>query len=195
MCKYGILLTLHSKVKNPRGIPQAPFVEKVEDYVKDPADFEKILSIFQERLQQYKYMEQSKINAAKQFKAKIPEIKDSLTMVQFLNSKKDSDESIETNYELNETLYTTAEIQPTDKVLLWLGADVMLEYPIDEAIELLEDKLSKTKKNLEISEEDAEFLRENITTMEVNTARLYNWDVERRRNIRLAEQGTKNLSI
>lgn len=140
-------------------------------------------------------MEQSKINAAKQFKAKIPEIKDSLTMVQFLNSKKDSDESIETNYELNETLYTTAEIQPTDKVLLWLGADVMLEYPIDEAIELLEDKLSKTKKNLEISEEDAEFLRENITTMEVNTARLYNWDVERRRNIRLAEQGTKNLSI
>lgn len=183
------------KIKNPRGIPQAPFVEKVEDYIKDPADFEKIMSIFQERLQQYKYMEQSKMNAARQFKTKIPEIKDTLTMVNFLNTKKDSEESIETNYELNDTLYTTAEIQPTDKVLLWLGADVMLEYPIDEAITLLEGKLSTAVKNLEISEEDAEFLRENITTMEVNTARLYNWDVERRRNIRLAEQGTKNLAI
>ncbi|CCH41977.1 Prefoldin subunit 3 [Wickerhamomyces ciferrii] len=183
------------KEKNPRGIPQAPFVEKVEDYIKDAADFEKILAIFQERLQQYKYMEQSKLNAVQQYKTKIPEIKDTLTMVEFLNTKKDSDESIETNYELNDTLYTLAEIKPTDKVLLWLGADVMLEYPIDEAIELLNEKLSIATKNLQISEEDAEFLRENITTMEVNTARLYNWDVERRRNIRLAEQGTKNLKI
>ncbi|CAJ0751835.1 14231_t:CDS:2, partial [Entrophospora sp. SA101] len=29
--------------------------------------------------------------------------------------------------------------------------------------------------------EDLEFLREQITTMEVNTARVYNWDVKKRR--------------
>ncbi|ODV72329.1 tubulin-binding prefolding complex subunit PAC10 [Cyberlindnera jadinii NRRL Y-1542] len=186
---------LNSKVKNPRGIPQAPFVEKVDEYVKTSDDFDKVMQLFQERLQQYKYMEQSKINAQAQFMKKIPEIEESLRMVRFLKEKNESQESIDTNYELNETLYTTATIEPTDKVMLWLGADIMLEYPIDEAEELLVEKLSTAKTNLEISEEDAEFLRENITTMEVNTARLYNWDVERRKKERLAEEGAKNLRI
>ncbi|ONH69621.1 Prefoldin subunit 3 [Cyberlindnera fabianii] len=184
---------MNSTVKNPRGIPQAPFVEKVDDYVKKPEDFEKVMAMFQERLQQYKYMEQSKKNAAAGFKKKIPEIDDSLKMVELVKKKKEAQESLETNYELNETVYTTAEIEPTDTVLLWLGADVMLEYPLDEAIELLTEKLATAKSNLQISEEDAEFLRENITTMEVNAARLYNWDVERRKNLRLAEEGVKNL--
>jgi prefoldin subunit 5 len=186
---------INSKVKNARGIPQAPFVEKVEDYVKNPSDFEQVMTVFQERLQQYKYMEQSKLNSVKQFKKKIPEIEETLKMVEVLKAKNEAQESLETNYQLNDTLFTTAEIEPTDKVLLWLGADVMLEYPVDEAIELLQDRLNTAKSNLLISEEDAEFLRENITTMEVNTARLYNWDVERRKNVRLAEEGTKNLKI
>lgn len=170
-------------------------MEKVEEYIKNPEDFESVMQLFQNRMQQYKYMEQSKLNAQAQFRKKIPEIEDSLRMVEFLKEKKEAQESTETNYELNETLYTTATIEPTDKVMLWLGADVMLEYPIDEAEELLKEKLETAKSNMLISEEDAEFLRENITTMEVNTARLYNWDVERRKRDRLAEESAKNIKI
>ena len=47
--------------------------------------------------------------------------------------------------------------------------------------QLLNERLSKNQEQKWIVEEDLEFLRENITTMEVNTARLYNWDVERRK--------------
>lgn len=57
----------------------------------------------------------------------------------------------------------------------------MLEYTQDEAIELLSSKLSAAKQNLSNTIEDLEFLREQITVMEVNTARCYNWDVKRRR--------------
>lgn len=60
----------------------------------------------------------------------------------------------------------------------------MLEYPLDEAIELLAQKLADAKQNLDISQQDVEFLRENITTMEVNCARLYNWDVQRRQQMK-----------
>jgi hypothetical protein len=60
----------------------------------------------------------------------------------------------------------------------------MLEYTIPEAIELLESKLQGAKESLEICEADLEFLKENITTMEVNTARVYNWDVQKRREER-----------
>lgn len=52
---------------------------------------------------------------------------------------------------------------PTDEVYIWLGANVMLAYPMDEAETLLVERLGKAKKSLEDCEEDAEFLREQIT--------------------------------
>lgn len=60
----------------------------------------------------------------------------------------------------------------------------MLEYPLDEAISLLTGKLAGAEKSLESSKEDLDFLREQITIMEVNTARVHNWDVKRRRERR-----------
>lgn len=84
----------------------------------------------------------------------------------------------------------------------------MLSYALPEAIELLSSKLVAAERNrenaiqvgtrlvcaqLEFSggslsnfnvNKDLEFLREQITVMEVNTARVYNWDVKRRRERR-----------
>ena len=57
----------------------------------------------------------------------------------------------------------------------------MLSYPIDEAEVLLEGKLNTAKQSLQNCEEDLDFLREQITTMEVAIARVYNWDVVQRR--------------
>lgn len=84
----------------------------------------------------------------------------------------------------------------------------MLSYPIDEAEELLSSKLAAAKQNLENCEEDHDFLREQITvreadamiyrtvtvllticqTMEVATARVYNWDVTMKRKERLEQE-------
>ena len=60
----------------------------------------------------------------------------------------------------------------------------MLSYTQDEAIELLSSKLQAAQQNLKNTTEDLEFLREQVTVMEVNTARVYNWDVKRRRERR-----------
>ena len=68
-----------------------------------------------------------------------------------------------------------------------MQANVMLSYKIPEAIELLTAKLNNAEASLQSLEEDLEFLREQITVMEVNTARLYNWDVVRRRERRAKE--------
>lgn len=68
-----------------------------------------------------------------------------------------------------------------------MQANVMLSYKIPEAIELLTAKLNNAEASLQSLEEDLEFLREQITVMEVNTARLYNWDVVRRREQRAKE--------
>jgi Prefoldin subunit len=44
----------------------------------------------------------------------------------------------------------------------------MVAYPVDEAIELLTQKLELQGTNMKTCQEDLEFLREQITTMEVN---------------------------
>jgi len=44
------LLTALSAPTNPRGIPYAPFVDKVEDYVSSRAEVESTLKSFQEMI-------------------------------------------------------------------------------------------------------------------------------------------------
>lgn len=140
-------------------------------------------------------MELSKKQQLADLNTKIPDIEKNLEVIAHIEQTKEDGEAntIETNYELDSTLYTKAVIdsEKLDSVYLWLGAEVMLEYPLDEAVELLNVRLKNNKEQLATVKEDLEFLRENITTMEVNTARLYNWDVERRKSLR-AEETTKN---
>ena len=58
----------------------------------------------------------------------------------------------------------------------------MLEYNLDDAEALLERNLNAAKKSVETVEEDLGFLRDQTTTIEVNMARIYNWDVKRRQS-------------
>ncbi|KAL0076043.1 Prefoldin subunit-domain-containing protein [Phycomyces blakesleeanus] len=152
---------------NPRGIPRSPFVERVEDYVSEAEPVEVVLKKFQEAVR-------------KVLEEKIPEIEKTLAMVGFLTEKQATDEPVYTDFELNDTLYAQAKLEATNSVYLWLGANVMLEYTFEEATDLLGSKLQTAKSSLRNTIEDLEFLRDQITTMEVNTARVYNWDVKQR---------------
>jgi len=159
--------------------------------VTDAEPAEAILRKFQELVSKYKFMEVNHLQRKKSLEDKLPEIRKTLEMVNFLILKKGQDDvPIIVDFELNDTLYAKAKIPSGDTVYLWLGANVMLEYTLDEAKELLESKLSTAKKSLTTTNEDLEFLRDQITTMEVNTARVYNWDVKQRRAGRAAAAGS-----
>ncbi|KAL5360305.1 Prefoldin subunit-domain-containing protein [Aspergillus floccosus] len=180
---------------NPRGIPVAPFVDNVTDYVSTRADVEKTLRNFQEMISKYQFMEVNAQNRAVGLRDKIPDIKKTLEMVSFLKRRRDaSADPLETSFELNDTLYARAAIHPdqTDEVYLWLGANVMLAYPIAEAETMLREKLAAAELSLAHCEEDLEFLREQITTMEVATARVYNWDVMQRRKEKADGKGDED---
>ncbi|OCH87830.1 Prefoldin, subunit 3 [Obba rivulosa] len=198
--------TSNMQERNPRGIPKAPFIANVEEYLGPEPDVERALKEFQAALAKYRYMDQNLAQRRRGLEEKIPDIKKTLTMVEFLQerregkSKASEDEDIDddlleddgesfgkplrTTFELNDTLYAEAELEETDTVYLWLGANVMLSYKIPAAISLLQGKLEAAENSLSTVIEDLEFLREQITVMEVNTARVYNWDVKRRREQR-----------
>ncbi|EFQ97508.1 prefoldin subunit 3 [Nannizzia gypsea CBS 118893] len=177
--------TLPKTETNPRGIPAAPFVDNVADYVTTRADVEPTLRSFQEMVSKYQFMEVNTQRRAQGLQQKIPDIRKTLETVRFLKTRREvgTNEPIRTTFDMNDTLYAHATILPddTDEVFLWLGANVMLAYPIDEAEQLLEEKLQAAESSFKNCEEDMEFLREQVTTLEVATARVYNWDVVQRR--------------
>lgn len=129
---------------NPRGIPYAPFIEKVEDYVPQTSDrasqrqhVEATLKKFDEMIQKYQFMEANTSKRAEGLRDKIPEYKRTLETVRFLITRQqqkgdgdgdglsdagqDDDGAIETAFELNDTLYAKARVPVTDEVYIWLG--------------------------------------------------------------------------
>ena len=76
-------------------------------------------------------MENSLATRRKRLKAQVPDIRSSLAMIKKLREKKSSEEEMETQFLLSDQVYAKAVIPPTDKVCLWLGANVMLEYTLE----------------------------------------------------------------
>ncbi|KAF7586946.1 hypothetical protein BBP40_007984 [Aspergillus hancockii] len=143
-------------------------------------------------ISKYQFMEVNTQRRATGLREKIPDIKKTLEMVKFLKMRRDNNSAVlETNFELNDTLYARATVDPadTEEVYLWLGANVMLAYPVGEAEMMLAEKLATAETSLAHCDEDLEFLREQITTMEVATARVYNWDVVQRRKDKAEGKG------
>ena len=173
-----------------RGIPEVVFVEDVDSFMKQPGNetADIVLKKLDEQYQKYKFIELNLAQKKRRLKGQIPEIMQTLEILRYMQKKKESTSSLETRFLLADNLYCKASVPPTDKVCLWLGANVMLEYDIDEAQALLEKNLLTATKNLDSLEEDLDFLRDQCTTMEVNMARIYNLDVKRRNK----DDSTKN---
>ncbi|XP_026072265.1 prefoldin subunit 3-like [Carassius auratus] len=168
--------------KKHLGIPEAIFVEDVDAFMKQPGNdtADAVLRKLDEQYQKYKYMELNLAQKKLRLKSQIPQIKQTLEILRHMQKKKDTTDPMETHFLLADNVYCKASVPPTDKVCLWLGANVMLEYDIDEAQALLEKNFATASRNLDSLEEDLDFLRDQFTTTEVNMARVYNWDVKRR---------------
>lgn len=128
----------------------------------------------------YRFMEMNLASKKRRLKKQVPEIRSSLDVLKLIRSRKESDTQMETNFLLSDEVYMEATIPPTDRINLWLGANVMLEYTLDEAEALLSKNLDAANRNLTQIDIDLDYLRDQITTTEVNMARVYNWDVKRR---------------
>ena len=100
-------------------------------------------------------------------------------MVGLLKSKADSDaKEIKTNFLLSDNIWAKATVpNTTGKVGLWLGANVMVEYTYAEAIVLLGKNLHNAETKIQETTTDIDFLKDQITTTEVNLARIYNQGV------------------
>lgn len=87
-----------------------------------------------------------------------------------------------TRYNLADNVYGKADVDTeADVVNLWLGANVMLEYTYQDAIDFLSTNLDSARKEFKIVKEDLAFVRDQIVTSEVSMTRIFNWDVRKKR--------------
>ncbi|CAK1555133.1 unnamed protein product [Leptosia nina] len=170
--------------KSFSGIPEAIFVDNVDDFMNLPENsegVEKVLRKLDEQHGKYKFMEYTLSTKRRRLRQQIPDLARSLEMIEKLKTQK---ETLETQFLLSDQVFVKADVPPTNNVCLWLGANVMLEYSLEDAEKLLSTNMATAKKNLACVEHDLDFLRDQWTTTEVNMARVYNWDVKRRQAAR-----------
>jgi len=167
--------------------PTAVFIEDLDSYMKREGTAEAALEKLQRLYNAFKFIEQRLTQKKAKLKIKLPEIKKTYNALLQMEEQSKNGEALTTHYELAQSVFAKAKINvhENDKVCLWLGANVMLEYPRQEAIDLLGQQLSDATEALNTVIDDMGFLRDQITTTEVNMARVFNWDVKERR-----KQGT-----
>mmetsp|Transcript_43388 Transcript_43388/g.77882 ORF Transcript_43388/g.77882 Transcript_43388/m.77882 type:complete len:320 (+) Transcript_43388:133-1092(+) len=176
----GILFQQSST--NKRGIPEAVFIENVEALCKEKPALE-VVAKLQELYSKYQYMSSSLTAQRSGLKTKLPDIVSALETVNHLVDRRNKGaegETAEYTYQLSENIWARAAVPPVGVVCLWLGANVMLEYTLEEAVELLRTNETNAKTTLKNLEEDMAFLRDQLTTTEVNIARTHNYNVKMR---------------
>ena len=164
--------------KNTRGVPTMNFIEKVEPLI-DKYTSEKLISYLNQYLNKFKYMEAQISKQSEAVKGKIPDMEKCLETIDYME-KKDKNETLKIDYMVSNNLWAKADVKVPESVFLWLGANIMCEYSMSEAKELLNSNLEKAKSQIKVNENDLDFVKDQMTCCEVNIARIYNESVRRK---------------
>mmetsp|Transcript_32090 Transcript_32090/g.73778 ORF Transcript_32090/g.73778 Transcript_32090/m.73778 type:complete len:219 (+) Transcript_32090:28-684(+) len=168
--------------RNARNIPTMKFIDDIAAFMKEEGcTTEELLQALTTMHGKYKLMEQGLLSSRQRVQSKQPDIERTLAAVERLIKARESGETMSTYFDLSDNVMAKAAIEPTEKVFLWLGAGVLVEYTLDEAQELLTKSLADVKSKEAQYNEDLTLVREQAITSEVNMSRTFNHDVKSRR--------------
>ncbi|PRW56744.1 Prefoldin subunit 3 [Chlorella sorokiniana] len=155
----------------PQLIPEAVFMEDVKSFVEGRTA-EEVLNELRGAHQKYKYIEAEIVQRKKRLAFKQPEIRKCLDAVTLLLAQHEAGEQTVLDFSLSDQVYARARLAEVSSVNLWLGAGVMLEYSLQDAKELLERQLAGCKQQLEVVQWEHDYIKDQLTTMEVSMARV-----------------------
>ena len=84
-------------------------------------------------------------------------------------------------HEVVDGVYAKAKITNGSNVGLFLGSNVMVEYTVEEARQLLTKNIGQVMKQITDCERNMEFIKEQMTIVEVGVSRVFNHDVQQRK--------------
>uniref|UniRef100_A0A914EST1 Prefoldin subunit 3 n=1 Tax=Acrobeloides nanus TaxID=290746 RepID=A0A914EST1_9BILA len=162
-----------------KGVPKAAVIENVEEFLNaNKLALNEAQKKVEENFRKYKYIEASVSAQQEKILLNLPDYKNSLNIIKALSDEKDKGkESIDVSYKLAENIYSKAVVDNIDEVCLWLGASVMVAYDLEEAKQVLEKNIADIEKWNNDLNEELDFIKDQITTTEVNIAHIYNYGV------------------
>jgi prefoldin subunit 5 len=175
------------------GIPRAEFITDLAETLRvKECSPEEMIHEMQELYEKYRLakarLEQNKGRLLR----KIPEIRKALQSLQLLRQQP-AGTATKTHFQLADNLYAKARIEQPERVFLWLGANILLEYPAAEAEELLQKNCSVAEQQLAVLDETLDYVSDQITVTEVNIARVFNYRVKLQRLVKQQQQSAPSL--
>lgn len=162
---------------NTRKIPRAEYIDDIGYFVKQHGgEAAAAITALQEKLQKYKFMLDVIQKQKNSLSSSTVDLRENIDLIDYLGKQEDS---FEARYELAAGVYSKAMIPKSDKVSLWLGSQVMVEFPHSEARILLKKNLDDAEQSITEMAKNLQFIKEQITIIEVSISRVFNWDVQR----------------
>jgi len=174
-------MAVDTKTSDSNSIPTAKFIQNVDEFLAGRT-IEDALKILDSNYRNYRMVERTLLQSKARLMGKLPEIQKAEEAVDLLIRKRAASEDTIVDFAISDQAYAKAKVPVTNHVNLWLGANVMLEYTLEDAKALLAQNVQNCKGNLKQNQKDLELLKDSITTTEVSIARVYNHDVSQRRN-------------
>ncbi|CAL6093790.1 Prefoldin_subunit 3 [Hexamita inflata] len=163
---------------NTRGIPRAVFFENVATFVANCGDVSHSILDLENKLAQYNLMFQSLDNQRNTLRNSLPSLHNTLESLEFVQEK---GEDVIFYHQLVDGIYVKARINNNKKVGIFLGSNVMVDYTVEEAKNLIQENIRNVEKQIKDCELNLEFLKEQITIIEVSVSRVFNYDVQQRK--------------
>lgn len=162
---------------NTRKIPRAEYIEDIADFVRQHGDdAAAAIAALQEKLQKYSFMLDVVQKQKNSLVGSTADLRENLDLINYLEKQ---ESAFEARYELAAGVYAKAMIPKSDQVSLWLGSHVMVEFPHGEARSLLKKNLGDAEQSIAEMVKNLQFIKEQITMIEVSISRVFNWDVQR----------------
>ncbi|RNF05362.1 prefoldin [Trypanosoma rangeli] len=167
---------------NARGIPRVEYISDMAMFVKKGGGADALISNLILESSKYEHMEKRLVSSMANLDYKIPTIKKTLHALNFLKKQLQEEQApVRSYYCLTDAVFGEAEVVPQETVHLWMGAKVMVEYTFDEASQLLERNLANALTNLKHTKEDLAWVQEQMTNLQINISRVYNYDLQNKR--------------
>ncbi|EEA05026.1 prefoldin subunit family protein [Cryptosporidium muris RN66] len=158
-------------------IPRAVFISSIKDFVGE-RPINQILENTQILYRKYRLMEASIKSQQESLVVKLPDIESALETVRYRKKILVESTANQTFYfPLADNILVRGLAEPSDKIYLWLGANTVLEYNLDEAADVLASNLAAAEKTVKFYQDSLDFIREQLTILDVNTARIHNYGV------------------
>ncbi|RNF18016.1 prefoldin [Trypanosoma conorhini] len=167
---------------NARGIPRVEYISDMAAFVKNGGGADTLISNLLLESSKYEHMEKRLVSSMANLDYKIPTIKKTLHALSFLKKRLQEEQgAVRSYYCLTDAVFGEAEVVPQETVHLWMGAKVMVEYTFDEAAQLLAKNLANAETNLQHTKEDLAWVQEQMTNLQINISRVYNYDLQSKR--------------